>query len=110
MTSRQDFREIEIARLRLRPPVPDDLDAVHRLRTGPEVRKYLWDGEIISREGAASVLAGDVECFERHGFGIRAVLCTENQEMIGFCGLRFPDDTPDIELLYGFAPHDPVRL
>ncbi|HEX2728483.1 MAG TPA: GNAT family N-acetyltransferase, partial [Rubrobacteraceae bacterium] len=51
MTS-QTFREITSARLRLRPLVPNDLDAVHRLWTEPEVRKYLWDDEIISREKA----------------------------------------------------------
>lgn len=103
MTSRRNFREITSVRLRLRSLVPNDLDAVHRPCTDPEVRKYLWDDEIVSRGKAESVLTGNAECFENHGFGIWAVLRREDREMIGFCGFRFLDETHEVELLYGVA-------
>jgi [ribosomal protein S5]-alanine N-acetyltransferase len=98
--------EIETARLRLRPLVPEDLDAIHSIWVEPEVRRYLWDDEQISRERAEAVLAGSSESFGSDGFGIWAVIHKENEELIGFCGFRFLDDTPEIELLYGIStPH-----
>jgi [ribosomal protein S5]-alanine N-acetyltransferase len=94
---------IETARLRLRPLVAEDLDAIHGIWVEPGVRRYLWDGERISREKAETVLASSIESFENHGFGIWAVIHRENGELIGFCGFRFLDDTPEIELLYGIS-------
>ncbi len=94
---------IETARLRLRPLVAEDLDAIHGIWVEPGVRKYLWDGERISREKAETVLASSIESFENYGFGIWAVIHREKGDLIGFCGFRFLDDTPEIELLYGIS-------
>jgi len=49
--------EIETARLTLRPLASEDLDAIHRVWTDPEVRRYLWDGEEVSREVAVGVIS-----------------------------------------------------
>jgi ribosomal-protein-alanine N-acetyltransferase len=94
---------IETARLRLRPLVAQDLDAIHDIWVEPGVRRYLWDGERISREKAKTVLASSIESFETYGFGIWAAIHRENGDLIGFCGFRFLDGTPEIELIYGIS-------
>lgn len=100
----QNFYEIETARLRLRPLIPDDLDAVHRLWTEPEVRKYLWDDEIISRETVAGLISGSAGCFEERGFELWTVVHKEDGGLIGFCGFWRFEDGSDFELVYGISP------
>lgn len=95
--------EIETARLRLRPLVAEDLDAIYGLWVEPGVRKYLWDDEHISREKAEAVLARGIDDFRSHGFGLWAVIHKESGGLIGFCGFRFLDDTSEVELLYGIS-------
>jgi ribosomal-protein-alanine N-acetyltransferase len=95
---------LETPRLLLRPSAHADLDALHRLWTDPKVRRYLWDNVIIPKERTASFLQESVECFERHGFGQWTVCFRGYDSLIGFCGFRFLDNTPEIEILYGMAP------
>jgi len=91
----------ETARLTLRPFRPDDLDVLHELWTEAGVRRYLWDDEIIPRETAEAVIKASVDSFTRHGFGFWALSLKTDASIIGFCGLRFIDDTEEVELLYG---------
>lgn len=94
--------EIRTSRLLLRPLLPEDLDAVHHLWSDPGVRKYLWDGEMIPREKALTMLVRSVESFGEHGFGLWAVLDRSSEALIGFCGF-WPsgEDGRGGELLYG---------
>ncbi len=87
----------------MRPLAPEDLDVVHRIWTDPEVRRYLWDDERIPREKAESVLDASIESFESRGFGLWAVFHMEDGELIGSCGLRLLEGTPEIELLYAIS-------
>lgn len=96
--------EIETARLSLRPCRESDIDDLHRLWTDPQVRKYLWDDVIITREQAAEVVSASLESFERNGFGQWVVSLKESDSLIGFCGFRFFGDPPEVEILYGLAP------
>jgi len=95
---------IETARLRLRPFMPDDLDALHRFWTDPEVRRYLWDDLTISREQVEAVLQSSLVSFQTHDFGHWAVIHARRGSLIGFCGLRCTGDPSEVELLYGIAP------
>jgi len=94
---------IETARLRLRPFNMDDVDALHRLWTEPEVRQYLWDDEVITRDRVESSLNTSLTSFEDHGFGLWAVLPREEESLIGFCGFWFFHEPPKLELLYGIS-------
>ena len=96
--------EIETDRLLLRPLALEDLGAVHRLWTDPGVRRYLWDGEEISREKARTMLVRSVESFREHGFGLWAVVRKGSGMFIGFCGF-WPsgEDGRGGELLYGIS-------
>jgi ribosomal-protein-alanine N-acetyltransferase len=91
------------ARTTLRPLVADDVPALHALWTDPDVRKYLWDDTIITRERAAEVVAASDDDFAAHRFGLWAVHETATGDWIGFCGFR-SSVAKDVELLYGIWP------
>jgi len=95
-------RVIETDRLSLRPLAPDDVDLVHRFWTDPDVRRYLWDDEVIDRDRAAAVVAESVASFARRGFGHWAMHLRERGAFVGWCGLRDAGD--DVELLYAVVP------
>jgi ribosomal-protein-alanine N-acetyltransferase len=95
---------IDTARLRLRPYRDSDVDALHRLWTDPDVRRYLWDDKVIAHDVAAETMRASMTSTAQHGFGHWAVCLSGHDELIGFCGLKFLDDIPEVELLYGLAP------
>jgi ribosomal-protein-alanine N-acetyltransferase len=93
---------IRTSRLLLRPCATGDLDSLHGLWTNPEVRRHLWDDVVITRERAAEVLAASTESFAKHNFGFWAVTRPDASQLIGFCGFRMAEGSP--ELLFGIAP------
>jgi ribosomal-protein-alanine N-acetyltransferase len=95
---------IETSRLELRPLAAGDVDDIHRLWVHPDVRKYLWDDEAISREQAASVVEESNALFREKGFGLWGAYAREDSPLIGFCGYWFFHDPPQLQLLYGVAP------
>jgi ribosomal-protein-alanine N-acetyltransferase len=102
------FPRIATARLIMRPFAAADLDNLHRLWVDPQVRKFLWDDQIISRETAIAVIESSIESFVNRGFGFWAICFKNDPELIGFGGLRhFTEDggvTSEVEILYGVAP------
>ena len=95
---------LETARLELAPWHIRDIDALHALWTDADVRRWLWDGEIISREQAESTVLASIREAEESGIGMWCVRLRGKNEVIGFCGFRSIEDTRDIELMYGFLP------
>ncbi|MGE0682995.1 MAG: GNAT family N-acetyltransferase [Candidatus Binatia bacterium] len=99
------FPRLITARLRFQPFTLDDVDALHHLWTDPDVRRYLWDDKIISHETAEEVVRASLFSFQEHRFGFWTLRSLENEAIIiGFCGLRFFADLPEIEILYGVTP------
>ena len=96
--------EIETVRLRLHPASMADLDALHDLWTDARVRRYLWDGETISRRRARAAIEASIESFARHGFGLWVTQERAGEVPIGFCGLLYSDEAPEVEVLYGISP------
>jgi RimJ/RimL family protein N-acetyltransferase len=94
--------EIRTQRFLMRPWTLADVDALHALWTAPEVRRYLWDDVVIPRETVIEIVESHLATSEQHGFGYWAV-CDPSLEaaIAGFCGFRFIDDGPEIEILYG---------
>ncbi len=86
-------------RLLLRPFVEQDLDALHALWTDADVRCYLWDDQIISRERAAETLRDCLSAAESHAIGQWAVYLAEGGPVIGAAGFQFIAGIPDIELM-----------
>jgi len=72
----------------------------------PEVRRYLWDDAIITRDVAAEAVESHLLTAEQHSFGFWALhiptpISEANPPIAGFCGFRFITDISEIELLYG---------
>jgi len=98
--------EIRTERFVLRPWTRDDVDALHALWTTPELRRYLWDDLVIARETAEQIVDSHLATAEQHGIGYWGILVPPPAEpadvpIVGFCGFRFIDDGPDVELMYG---------
>ena len=89
-------------RLTLRPWTLDDIDELHALWTRPEVRRYLWDDETITRERAAETVTEFIAP-AAEGLGGWLLLDRDTGALVGFAALikREPGDP---ELLYGLAP------
>ena len=98
------MHEIETARLQLRPIAVTDLDAIHALWIDQEVRRYLWDDEIIARQVAADVIERSQAQFRDHGHGLWLARRPEAEAIVGFCGFWHFHEPPQLELLYGLAP------
>jgi len=81
-----------------------NLDALHDLWTDARVRRYLWDGETISRRRARAAIEASIESFARHGFGLWVTRERTGEAPIGFCGLLPSDEAPEVEVSYGISP------
>jgi [ribosomal protein S5]-alanine N-acetyltransferase len=113
------MQPLQSERLDLRPCCPSDIDALHALWTDPKVRQYLWDDVVINRDQAAEVVQAFLESATARGFGLWMLYANAGQgiagqassgtpdgkTLLGFCSLREIPGTPEVELLYGLAPH-----
>jgi RimJ/RimL family protein N-acetyltransferase len=96
--------EIESARLRLRPLAEADVEELHALWSSPEVRKYLWDDEVIACQRTASLVEESLRLFAIHGYGLWGAKFHDREELVGFGGFWYFHTPPKLELLYGIAP------
>lgn len=83
------FAPIVTERLLLRPWRDDehDLDAYARICTDAEVMRYIGSGVTLTREQAAEQLTRFVEHWRQNGFGLRAAIERDSDELIGFVGV-----------------------
>ena len=92
-------------RLVLRPWTHADVDALHQLMSAPEVRRYLWDDVVIARDVAERLVDSHIATADQHGIRYWALhvlpVSLAEAAIAGFCGFRFIDDGPEIELMYG---------
>jgi len=95
---------LETARLTLRPWTPADIEGLHALWTDADVRRWLWDELLISREEAESTVLDSIRLAEESGLGMWAAQSRDQVAIIGFCGFRFIEDSKDVEVMYGFLP------
>ena len=93
--------EVETERLLLRPFEPGDLEALWAVWTDREAMRYVRpDGWPYTREESGEFLARDVREFEERGFGQWAVVDKGGGRVIGYCGLKYFEDTRAVELVY----------
>lgn len=91
---------LETERLIIRPYTPDDLEELIEMRTDPEVYRYLGGTERQNRVEITKRLDFYMQCYEKLGFGMSAMIWKENGETIGGCGLQPLEDTGEIEVGY----------
>ena len=90
----------ETERLKIRRYTRDDLDELIEMRTDPEVYRYLGGPE---RQNAAEItkrLDFYIDCYEKLGFGMSAMIWKETGETIGGGGLQPLEDSGEIEVGY----------
>jgi ribosomal-protein-alanine N-acetyltransferase len=88
-------------RLTLRPIAPGDAAILHLHWDHPEVRRFLFDDRPVAREFVDDIVAESERTFERHRYGMWAVL--DDVRIVGVCGLRAGDEGA-VELLYSLDP------
>ena len=93
-------------RILLRPWTRDDVDALHALWTTPELRRYLWDDTVITLDTAKQLVESHLATANGCAIGywvlhIPPPISLSAAPIAGFCGSRFIDDGPEIELMYG---------
>jgi RimJ/RimL family protein N-acetyltransferase len=93
---------IRTERLVLRPWTREDVDALHALWTAPEMRRYLWDDVVITRDIVEQLVDSHQVTVDRYAIGYWALhLPPAGSPIAGFSGFRFIDAGPEIELMYG---------
>lgn len=96
---------LSTARLLLLPFGPEDADALHAQWNDPDVGRWLWDGQPVSRETVDAVVASSVRTFAQAGYGFFTLRPREAPDVvIGFAGLRTIGESSDVEVLYGLLP------
>ncbi len=88
----------------LRPWTEKDVDSLHLLWTGAEVRRYLWDDRIVTREHTERTVLSAIAAGRQRGIGQWTVHEEDSSVLSGFCGFRVAEDTGEIGLLYGLTP------
>lgn len=91
-------------RLELVPFSGQHLDFLHDLWIDRDVRRYLWDDRIVSKQEVAEVIEFSRASFEAHGFGFWLLKRRDSGGPVGFAGLRHFGDNAEVEILYGLAP------
>jgi RimJ/RimL family protein N-acetyltransferase len=98
----EDACTLRTPRLLLRPCAESDRDALHALWTDPDVRRYLWDDEVIPVERAAAEIRASVASFEAEEIGCWVVCPAGSAEPVGFAGLRRIEE--GVEILFALLP------
>lgn len=88
----------------MRRPSADDLDGYATAWADPDVVRYLPGGQPRTRERAEAGLRGFMRDWDEHGFGVWSLLLKPEERWIGYCGLRYLPESPEVELLYGLLP------
>ncbi len=91
-------------RLVLREFVDADAEALHRLRTDPQVMRWTGEPPLTGGIEAARAAIADYPDFREHGFGRWACELRETGAVVGFCGLKFLDDLGEVDIGYRFVP------
>jgi ribosomal-protein-alanine N-acetyltransferase len=92
---------METERLFLREIVPEDAEIAYQLNLDPEVIKYTSDGPFKCTEDARGFLR-NYDHYKKYGFGRWAVISKQNQEFIGWCGLKYDKDLNEYDLGFRF--------
>jgi RimJ/RimL family protein N-acetyltransferase len=90
-------------RLLLRPVTALDLTALVAHWTAPDVRRFLFDGAVLSDGEIRAVIAESEESFARGGYGFWIIEEADRAGLAGSAGLRQLDELGP-EIVYSLAP------
>lgn len=87
-------------RLVLQPFDPSELDVFIKINTDPFVRRFVWDGMIMSAEVLKGVFEKSAQHFAEDRWGLWKMMTQENNTLVGYSGLWPFYDEPQPQLLY----------
>lgn len=90
-------------RLVLRPVTAQDHAALQAHWTTPDVRRYLFDGAMLSAAEVAETIEDSARDFAAAGYGVWLIRREARAELLGTAGLR-PLDHLGLEIFYSLAP------
>ena len=93
---------IETPRLLLQPFAESDLATLVKLRSDPEVARFIGGVEYSRPEKIGERFRYYLEHQQQYGFAVSRVALKETGEIIGWAGLQHLDKTEEIEVGYGF--------
>ena len=92
---------LETPRLLLREFEITDAESFFQLNNDPDVVRYTGDVAFKNLYEAKALIENYVP-YKRDGYGRWTVVLKETNEILGWCGLRFIEDTKHIDLGYRF--------
>lgn len=92
---------LETPRLLLREFEFTDAESFFLLNSDPDVVRYTGDVAFKNIDEAKALIENYVP-YKRDGYGRWTVILKETSEILGWCGLRFIEDTGQIDLGYRF--------
>lgn len=92
---------LETERLILRPVTVHDHTALLTHWTDPEVRRFLFDDDVLSADEVLAVIADSESTFASNGYGIWVI--EASGDLAGIAGLR-PLEDAGIEIVYSLLP------
>ncbi len=78
---------LETDRLVLRPPVPEDADALAPMYADREVMRYLGNGRTLTREETGRSVQRMIDSWAADGFGLFTTVRKEDETVIGRVGI-----------------------
>ena len=92
---------VETKRLYLRELNVNDADSFYRLNLDKEVMKYTGDKPFVNIEKSKEFLE-NYDHYKKYGFGRWAVINKENDEFLGWCGLKFTENLNEYDIGFRF--------
>jgi ribosomal-protein-alanine N-acetyltransferase len=93
---------VETDRLILRTYVQAELETVYLMVSDQAIRRFFPDGPDIKREDVMASLPKRTRFWKDNGFGQFGVFEKAGGKMAGYCGLKYLDNTTEVEVYYGF--------
>lgn len=93
---------IETERLTLRPLTADDLPEILRMRADEDVVRHLGGLAKQTTEFGTQRMRFYLDCIEKYGYGMSAVVRKSDGVFIGWGGLQPLEETGETEVGYGF--------
>lgn len=93
---------IETPRLLLRKKEVEDAPFFFELNSDPLVTQYTGDGAFKNIQEAEEIVKYVIGQYEKNGYGRWLVAEKETGEPLGWCGLKYHDDTQETDLGYRF--------
>jgi RimJ/RimL family protein N-acetyltransferase len=91
----------ETERLYLRELNVDDATSFYHLNLNKEVMKYTGDVPFETIEKSKEFLE-NYDHYKKYGFGRWAVISKENEEFLGWCGLKFTEELNEYDIGFRF--------